>query len=72
MNNNRISELKEQVFTGGDIDNCLIVEGSNSLDTLRNVPLRQVFEWVKEQAEKDGLKVELTEDKIYFITKPQK
>lgn len=50
------------------IDNCFFVQDANTAQ-MAVVPLRQVFEWIKEKAIETGLKVELVDDKILLLSK---
>jgi hypothetical protein len=62
----KISELPVKTFTNDSIDHCFYVENMNTPE-MKLIPLLQIFEWIKEQANKDGLTVEMRDDRIMFI-----
>jgi hypothetical protein len=62
----KISELPVKTFTNDSIDHCFYVENMNTPE-MKLIPLVQIFEWIKEQANKDGLTVEMRDDRIMFI-----
>lgn len=62
----KISELPKKVFTGEFINNCFFVDEINTTN-MSSVPLRSIFDFIKSEALKDGLTVELKSDRIIFI-----
>jgi hypothetical protein len=62
----KISELPVKTFTNDSIDHCFYVENMNTPE-MRLVPLVKIFDWIKDQANKDGLTVEMEGDRIMFI-----
>ena len=62
-----ISELPERNFTSEDIDNCFYVQDMNQ-PTMNYVRMGKVFEWIKKEAEKNGLTVKMTDERIMFIS----
>jgi hypothetical protein len=62
----KISELPVKTFTNDSIDHCFYVENMNTPE-MKLIPLLHIFEWIKEQANKDGLTVEMRDDRIMFI-----
>jgi len=66
MAGRKISELEQVKFTGEMIDNCFYVD--NPYNALKCVKMSEIFNWIKENAQKDeGLTVECADDNIIFI-----
>ena len=63
----KISDLIRADFKGEMVDNCFFVADMNKPE-MRNVPLKGIFEWIKEESNKNGLTVKLLDDNIIFIT----
>ena len=63
----KIRELPIQEFTSNDIDNCFYVEDMNH-PTMKAVRMGSIFDWIKEEANKNGLTVKMTDDRIMFIS----
>ena len=63
----KISELPECKFENDNIDNCFYVEDMN-LPTMSIVRMMDVFDWIKQEAKKNGLTVKMTGEKIMFIS----
>lgn len=63
----KISELPERKFTNDDIDNCFYVQDMNQ-PTMSYVRMGKVFEWIKDEAKKNGLTVKMTDERTMFIS----
>ena len=63
----KINELKERKFTSRDIDHCLYVANMNEPD-MHYVKMENIFNWIKEEALKNGLTVKMEGERIMFIT----
>jgi len=63
----KISQLPEHNFTNDDIDNCFYVENMNE-PTMKKVRMQSIFDWIKTEANKNGLTVKMTDERIMFIT----
>lgn len=63
----KLSELPIAKFNGEHIDNVFFVNYQH----LYRVDFKDVFEWIKKEAVKNGLTIELKEDKIVFIKKDE-
>lgn len=66
MKNKRISDLPEKEFNGEDINNFIYIQNT-SVYNPQIVRLPKVFEWIKKEAIKNGLKVEMSGERIMFI-----
>jgi len=62
----RISDLPIQQLNSETVDNCLYVDKMNS-HRMSAVPMRAVFNWIKEQAIESGLDVIIEDDRIRFL-----
>ena len=62
----RISQLPIQELNSETLDNCFYVDKMNS-NQMNKVPMRSVFDWIKEQAIESGLDVVIEEDRIRFL-----
>lgn len=65
MQGRRIEELVEHKFDGQDIDNIFFVDSIPA--PLHRISLGDIFDWIRETAIKEGLTVELQDNKIVFI-----
>jgi hypothetical protein len=63
----KISELPIQKFISDDIDNCFYIEDMNQ-PTMKVVRMQSVFDWIKDEANKNGLTVKMTDERIMFIS----
>lgn len=61
----KISELTAHKFTGQDIDNIYFVDDKPT--QLARCSLKDIFNWIRETATKEGLTIELKDNKIIFI-----
>lgn len=67
MPGRKLSELPQVKFAEEMIDNCFYVD--NPYNALKCVKMSEIFNWIKEKAQKDeGLTVECIGDQIIFIT----
>ena len=62
----KISEVKPREFTSDEITDCIYVDckkgGAKSI-----VKMSTIFDWIKTEANKNGLTVKMTNERIMFI-----
>jgi hypothetical protein len=66
MTGTKITDLERRDFNREDIDHLWYVD--NPYKVSYSVPLKKVFDWIKEKAETEGLTIELKGEQIIFIT----
>lgn len=60
-----ITEFKQIKFNEEMIDNCFFVKNINTPEA-KLVPLSSIFDYIKESAEKNGVIVELIDNKLFI------
>ena len=60
-----ISAFPIQEFSGNDLGGCMYLDNEKGHTTI--VTLRMVFDWIKKEAVKQDLTVELRDNRITFI-----
>ena len=64
----KIEQLPVRKFTGEEIGNCFFVQ--SPYDPVYRVKMEDIFEWIKDKAFKEGLTIDLKDNKLIF-TKTQ-
>ncbi len=63
----KISKLKPKEFTGDEINDCIYVDYEKG-STKSIVKMSTIFDWIKTEANKNGLTVKMTNERIMFIS----
>jgi hypothetical protein len=65
----KISEIPVQEFASNDT--CFYIEVANR-PTVKAVGMQNVFDWIRDEAIKNGLTVKMVDDGIMFISGKEK